>query len=579
MYQTSLTKGQELVAQNMVREFRVLGYDAYLITSVYHDGVATEVTNDEARKRGGYVHIFDRTLNIPVIRVNSGPASWPPRRIMFEDFIGMLTQLVDELDLNVLITHSTLWNGPEEAAKFIRWRKEMISKGAPYQPILFCHMSHFQEPSGERYAMYERSYREIWGNTVLSQIMEEADLILVTTPYEKEFMKRMGADNDKIMLFPGGIDDVSISLGDAKAFRSQYLLGSNKKLISYLGTVEERKNTMAVIQIANHLSKRRDIHFIIAGKLEGKYGKQLKEKASKVKNVSVLGAVSDRDKAGLIKASFANILMSRSEALGISQLEFMSMGVPVITSGTGGQSWIIRSGFDGYVVNGPDDIKGAASAVERLVDNPQQRDRFGKNAANFASRFSMRMLVQSLGKRLENMLEGPREEVPSEHLSSREQVLEVLTYGDRKVIATSKRLIIRPIRNGRKGAVVIPYNEITKIVNHIRINWPILALGFLATLLLLLQRTFGMNLIRQFAGPAVPKLLGIIGFQGLSENVMLIVPLLPILIAIFAAILLLRKGFVVYYGSAPKRKIFLPNRFYKILLLADRLVPRELFAK
>ncbi|MDA4117165.1 MAG: hypothetical protein OK455_02355 [Thaumarchaeota archaeon] len=38
MYQTSLTKGQELVAQRMVKEFRAQSYDAFLITSPYHDG-------------------------------------------------------------------------------------------------------------------------------------------------------------------------------------------------------------------------------------------------------------------------------------------------------------------------------------------------------------------------------------------------------------------------------------------------------------------------------------------------------------------------------------------------------------
>jgi hypothetical protein len=39
MYQTSKSKGQELVAQRMVREFIKMGHEAYLITSIYHDGI------------------------------------------------------------------------------------------------------------------------------------------------------------------------------------------------------------------------------------------------------------------------------------------------------------------------------------------------------------------------------------------------------------------------------------------------------------------------------------------------------------------------------------------------------------
>ena len=55
MYQTSKSKGQELVAQRMVREFLRLGHQAYLITSIFHDGLEV-VSSDNLRKVGGYVY-------------------------------------------------------------------------------------------------------------------------------------------------------------------------------------------------------------------------------------------------------------------------------------------------------------------------------------------------------------------------------------------------------------------------------------------------------------------------------------------------------------------------------------------
>src|ERR1700691_4586170 len=106
MYQTSLTKGQELVAQRMVKEFRRLGHDRFLIPSVYQD--SEQIADpEEVKRRGGYVHVFDRDLGIPIIRVNSDGTTWPPRRISFVDFIGVLSSIVDDLTLNVPITHST----------------------------------------------------------------------------------------------------------------------------------------------------------------------------------------------------------------------------------------------------------------------------------------------------------------------------------------------------------------------------------------------------------------------------------------------------------------------------------------
>ncbi len=51
MYQTSTSKGQELVTQRMVREFNKLGQKAYLITSIFHDG--QEVVSAESLKKSG----------------------------------------------------------------------------------------------------------------------------------------------------------------------------------------------------------------------------------------------------------------------------------------------------------------------------------------------------------------------------------------------------------------------------------------------------------------------------------------------------------------------------------------------
>ena len=287
MYQTSLTKGQELVAQRMVREFRRQGHDAFLITSVYQDSEQA-VSPEEVKKRGGYVHVFDRDLGIPVVRVNSDDTTWPPRRISFTDFVGVLTNIVDDLKLNVLITHSTLWNGPEEVTKFVAWRRKMAQGGAPRSPLIFCHMSHFQEPNDERYAIVERSYREAWNNVILPQVLAEADLVLVTTPFEADSMKELGAKDEKIFLFPGGIDDEDIaSLGNIEAFRSKHKLPADAKLVSFLGTVEERKNPAELLEVAKLLAKRGDIRLVIAGRAEGEYATGLKEAASKLRNVSV----------------------------------------------------------------------------------------------------------------------------------------------------------------------------------------------------------------------------------------------------------------------------------------------------
>lgn len=526
MYQTSLTKGQELVAQRMVREFRRQGHDAFLITSIYQDSQQA-LSPEEVKKRGGYVHVFDRDLGIPVIRVNSDDTTWPPRRISFNDFVGVLTNIVEDLKLNVLITHSTLWNGPEEVVKFVAWRRKMAQDGAPRSPLVFCHMSHFQEPNDERYAVVERSYREAWNNVILPQVLAEADLVLVTTPFEANFMKEMGAKDGKIFLFPGGIDDEDIaSLGKEDAFRAKYKLPTDAKLVSCLGTVEERKNPLALLEVARLLSKRGDIRLVIAGRAEGEYADSLKQAASKLPNVSVLGPISDEEKAALIRTSLANITMSRSESLGIAQLEFMSAGVPVITSGVGGQSWIVGNDSNGLVLNGPDDGRGAADAILKLADHPKLRRRLGKIASRTASSYSLTRLVDHLSARLQQEMRKFADDMPAlRNMPGDERIIEAWAHKGKKVAATSKRLIVRSAKGGREVTTIL-YGDIARIERHAEAPWAVLAVGALATGFLAAQTVMGLGLLYPLAA-ALSSALSPLGLPGATAALTTLLPLNP----------------------------------------------------
>lgn len=139
VYQTSTSKGQELVAERMVWYFRKMGHEAYLITSVFHDG--QEIISEGSLGDEGYVLIDDAELHIPIIRVASITSRWPPRRVLFKDSIYTLEQIVNKFKLNVLITHSTLWNGPEDVAKFVDWRRNVKELGGYGSVGFLSHVS------------------------------------------------------------------------------------------------------------------------------------------------------------------------------------------------------------------------------------------------------------------------------------------------------------------------------------------------------------------------------------------------------------------------------------------------------
>jgi glycosyltransferase involved in cell wall biosynthesis len=577
MYETSRSKGQELVAQRMVRDFIRLGHEAFLITSLYHDGAKVASSLGSSKSRGFLYAERDHELGIPVIRVDSYVARWPPRRINFRDFISVLERIVDGFHLDVLITHSTLWNGPEEVAKFIEWRRYMKRIGGYRDPLVFCHMSHFQEPSPKRYSLTERSFRVAWNRLTLPQIFSTANLILVVTPLEKEAKVKMGAKPEKCFLYPGGLDDEAFERylrGNAqsvKNFLRQVKIDEGSKVVSYLGSLEERKNPLAVLKVAEMLKERKDVHFVIAGKGELPYSKRVIETARNLPNVTFLGEVSEQKKVLLMRSSYANILLSRSEALGLAQLEFMYLGVPVITSGIEGQAWLIRDGVEGIHVKGPDDIEGAAAAVAKLAENSTLWSEMSINAKKRTEDLTASKLTEKLDEALSKELIKERGlvAIPSEvraTIAKPENVLKSWSSGSWGVTATGRRLFIRRGFISRK-VIEIPYTNVTSIEHTRRYPWKTLMAGSVIALLLFVG-LFLTSVLPEPLAAMINELVSLLARSGLLQSSFLqvflaIVALAPLLISLTVFALEARTGFTL--RGPGKETIYLPSQFGEVI--------------
>lgn len=565
MYQTSRSKGQELVAQRMVSYFRRLGHAAYLITSLYHDGKA--IASEESLGEKGYVEVNDGELDIPIIRVGSFTSKWPPRRVSLKDVVHALEGIVNDFGLNVLITHSTMWNGPEEVAKFVEWRRNIKELGGFQDPLIFCHMSHFQEPSARRYSVVERSFRMAWNRLSLRTILRVANLVLVVTPYEEQAKIKMGALRDKCILFPGGVDDnefIRFATSSPGELLQRFNLPRDAKIVAYLGTIEERKNTMAVLEVAEKLKERKGIHFVIAGSGDSEYAQQVIERANGLVNVTYLGEIGEKEKVQLIEASYLNILLSRMEALGLTQLEFMFRGVPVITSGVGGQSWIVRNGQEGVHVKGPSDVEGAANAVIELVEDSSRREKYSANARKRAGEFTLTKLIGNLDLALTREIEEESglAKLPKEvrsTLSEPEVVARTWSHGSQKVVATNKRVFIQQGRLSRTTAE-IPYSNISSIEHIRRYNWRTIVIGAALSVLMLIQ-----HYVFPIVSRTLTSKIGIVAaslLPGLRVQLLQALAnlwLVPISLALLLFLIRGRTGYAIQ--GARLSPIFLPHSF------------------
>jgi glycosyltransferase involved in cell wall biosynthesis len=161
-------------------------------------------------------------------------------------------------------------------------------------------------------------------------------------------------DLDYIATIHHGIDVAQFPFSDAEG---QYLL--------FFGRIHPHKGVHEAIQVA----QRTGIKLVIAGIIQDRdYFAARVEPHIDGTTVEYLGSVGPDQRAGVLGHALALLhLISFDEPFGLSLIESMACGTPVIAFDRGSMPEIIRDGETGYLV---EDIDGAINAVTavRTID-------------------------------------------------------------------------------------------------------------------------------------------------------------------------------------------------------------------
>ena len=154
-------------------------------------------------------------------------------------------------------------------------------------------------------------------------------------------------DLDYIATIHHGIDVAQFPFSDAKG---QYLL--------FFGRIHPHKGVHEAIQVA----QRTGIKLVIAGIIQDRdYFAARVEPHIDGTTVEYLGSVGPDQRADVLGRALALLhLISFDEPFGLSMVESMACGTPVIAFARGSIPEIVRHGETGYVV---EDIEGAINAV------------------------------------------------------------------------------------------------------------------------------------------------------------------------------------------------------------------------
>lgn len=209
----------------------------------------------------------------------------------------------------------------------------------------------------------------------------------------------------KLIVIPNGVDfrrfDASLEGFDREAFRRRLNIPQGSLLIGVVGELKKQKGHEDFLRAAGIIAlEKRDVHFIIAGAdTTGTHRAALERLVNELgltHRVHFTGWLDEV--APLMAALDVYVSASHTESFGLTIVEAMAAGLPVVATATEGAREIIDKGESGVLVP-IGNSEALASSVLRLLKDEDERTRLGTLARTQArSRFSLDRMVEATEK-------------------------------------------------------------------------------------------------------------------------------------------------------------------------------------
>jgi glycosyltransferase involved in cell wall biosynthesis len=173
------------------------------------------------------------------------------------------------------------------------------------------------------------------------QGMHAADRVITVSNYTKGIVNQhYGISEDKIDVVHNAVE-----FGDLPKRERRWRKGKNEKTVLFLGRITLQKGPDYFIEAAKRvIDKDQDVRFIVAG--SGDMEARMIERAAELgisKNVLFSGFLRGADVDRAYRMADLYVMPSVSEPFGITPLEAMRNGTPVIISHTSGVSEVIKN--------------------------------------------------------------------------------------------------------------------------------------------------------------------------------------------------------------------------------------------
>ncbi len=242
---------------------------------------------------------------------------------------------------------------------------------------------------------YKSIDRNIYKKKFLYSCKNSDQIISVSQKTKEDIINYFGIREEKISVVYQGCNPIFNSEANAQmktAIRIKY--GIPSAYVLCVGTIEERKNQLAILQSMK--TGKIDFPIVLVGKSTpycAEISKYIEE--GKLKNVFILHNVSSSDLPAIYQMASAFIYPSLVEGFGIPVLEALASKIPVITSRGGAME---EAGGIGALYVNPEDREELAQVIRKILEDSGARERLILEGASHFAQFTDQAIAKNLMK-------------------------------------------------------------------------------------------------------------------------------------------------------------------------------------